>query len=491
MTTNRLSGLDTAFLCAETPTVLLHTMAVMILDPETVPGGYTFESFRDFIARRLPAVPPLRRRLCEVPFALACPVWADDPDLDVAYHVRRAAVPSPGGPRELSALAAEMDERPLDRSRPLWEMVVVEGLADGRIAVLAKLQHALMDGIAGMQFMAAFFGREPGVEEPDAAALEAPERLPGDLELLAGAIPSLLFQPVRLARAGSKTLFSLLRSGIEGALGSEPAEPSTAVPQSVFNRHTSAHRRVAYVSVPLADVKAVSRAFGTTVNVVVLAMVSGALRRYLIPRGELPEEPLVSAVPASTHKQGDTRANAYTVFGMTLASDREDPAERLRAIHAEAEKKKEQQQGPGVDALAEWADVPSPFVFSLIARAYMALGIGERISPFFNVVVSNVPGPPMPLYFGGARLLGLHPLGPIFDGYTLNFTAISREDSLDIGLVACRERLPEIWEIASALPEALAELAASVQPVSHAQPAPSSASAGSAEREDASTRASG
>jgi WS/DGAT/MGAT family acyltransferase len=248
---------------------------------------------------------------------------------------------------------------------------------------------------------------------------------------------------------------------------------------------------VAYVSVPLADIKAVSRAFGTTVNVVVLAMVSGALRRYLIPRGELPEDPLVSAVPASTHKQGDTRANAYTVFGMTLASDREDPAERLRAIHAEAEKKKRRQQGPGVEALAEWMDVPSPFVFSLAARAYTALGLGERMSPFFNVVVSNVPGPPMPLYFGGARLLGLHPLGPIFDGYTLNFTTISREDSLDIGLVACRERLPEVWEIASALPEALAELTALVQPAPDEQPDSPSASDETVELADASARASG
>jgi WS/DGAT/MGAT family acyltransferase len=441
MTTPRLSGLDVVFLSAETPSRHLHTMAVLILDPATVPGGYAFETFRDFIAQRLPAVPPLRRRVREVPFGLARPVWVDDPGLDVEYHVRRAAIPRPGGPRELAALAAEIDERPLDRSRPLWEMVVVEGVADGRIAVLAKLQHALMDGIAGVQFMTAFFGREPELEELDVDATE-PGRLPSVLELLAGAISSLVFQPMHLARAGRNTLYSFLRSRLERPLRDAADDSPVAVPRSCFNTRISSRRNVAYVSVPLAEIKAVARSFDATVNDVVLAMVSGALRSYLAARGELPAEPLVAAVPASTHADGDERANAYTIFQASLATDLEDPAERLRAIRAASRKRKREQRARGMSSLAEWADVPSPFIFSLIA------------------IVSNVPGPPVPLYFGGARLLGIHPIGPIYDGLTINITALSREDCLDIGLVTCRELLPDLWEIADALADALAELTA-------------------------------
>jgi WS/DGAT/MGAT family acyltransferase len=475
--------LDTAFLFVESPTAKLHTMGVMVLDPSSVPGGYCFEKLRDFIDRRLPVVPPLRRRLCEVPFGLAFPLLVDAPDIDIEYHVRRAAIPSPGGPLELAELAAEIDERPLDRGRPLWEMVVVEGLAGGHIAVLAKIQHALMDGIAGMQFMAAFFSAEPEAEEPPESASEPAEPLPSDFELLAGAVPSLLFQPLRLARAGRNTLSSLFRSRIESVLSREPEEPSVPVPCSSFNKRTSAHRKVAFVSLPLADVKAVARGFDATVNDVVLATVSGALRRYLIPRGALPKESLVAAVPASTHSEGDGRSNAYTVYGASLASDCNDPAERLRAIRGASRKKRSEQRQGGLDALVEWTEVPSPFLFSLIARAYTALGFSERISHWFNLVISNVPGPPTPLHFGGARLLGIHPLGPIYDGLTINITAISREDALDVGLVACREGIPDLWEIADALSEALAELTA-LLPLESSEPVPAPGAPGDALAEE-------
>jgi WS/DGAT/MGAT family acyltransferase len=444
-------------------------MAVMVLDPTTIPGGYSFETFRNFIERRLPVVPPLRRRLCEVPFGIAAPLLVDDPDIDICHHVRRAAVPSPGGPLELAELAAEIDERPLDRSRPLWEMIVVEGLAGGRIAVLAKIQHALMDGVAGMQFMAAFFSAQPEAEEPPESVLEPPEPLPSNLELLAGSIPSLLSQPWRLARVGRKTFASVLRSRIESIVRREPEEPALPVPRSTFNQRTSAHRKVAYVSLPLADLQAVRHAFGATVNDVVLATVSGALRCYLRPRGELPDGSLVAAVPASIHREGDGRANAYTVYGASLASDCDDPAERVRSIRDASRQQKHDQRDGDAESLLEWTEVFSPFLFSLAARAYVDLGIAEWMSPFFNLVVSNVPGPPMPLHFGGARLLGIHPLGPIYDGLTINITAISREDGLDIGLVACRERIPDLWEIADALPEALAELV-SLLPLKDSEP---------------------
>ena len=458
MTPRRLTGLDSAFLAAELPGNLLHVMAVLVLDPESIPGGYSFGGFREFIARRLHLVPPLRRRLVEVPFGLARPLWVEEPDLDLELHVRRAAVPSPGGAREVAALAAEIDERPLDRSRPLWELVVVEGLAHGRLAVVAKLHHSMMDGMAGLRHMASLFSPEPGLDEPPEPAWQRPSRLPSDLELLAGAVPSLLGQPLRAARAGARTLWSGLRDAVRSAAGQEAEPPPTSVRRMSLNAHTTPHRTVAYTALPLAEVKAAGRPLSATVNDVLLAVVAGALRRYLGPRGELPAEPLVAAVPVSTHVEGEDRANAVTSGSVSLATHLDDPAERLAAIRDSSSHAKRRRRTAVGDSLAEWLDVPPPLVFSLIARAYTGLGLVDRLPLVCNVLVSSVNGPPSALYFGGARLVGLYPLGPVYDGMALNVTAIRCGDSLDVGLVACRGLIRDLWEIANAMPEALAEL---------------------------------
>jgi diacylglycerol O-acyltransferase len=458
VTPRRLTGLDSAFLAAELPGNWLHVMAVLVLDPESIPGGYSFGGFREFIARRLHLVPPLRRRLLEVPFGLARPLWVEEPDLDLELHVRRAAVPSPGGPREVAALAAEIDERPLERSRPLWEMVVVEGLAHGRFAVVAKLHHSMMDGMAGLRHMASLFSPEPGLDEPGEPARQRPSRVPGDLALLAGAVPSLLRQPLRAARAGVRTLASGLRDAAQ-SIGREEAEPPpTTVRRMSFNAHTTAHRAVAYTALPLAELKAAGRPLSATVNDVLLAVVAGALRRYLGPRGELPAEPLVAAVPLSTHVEGEDRDNALSSSSVSLATHLEDPAERLAAIRDASSHAKRQRRSALGDSLADWLDVPPPLVFSFVARAYIGLRLVDRMPLMCNLLVSSVNGPPSALYFGGARIVGLYPLGPVYDGMALNVTALRCGDSLDVGLVACRGVIRDLWEIADAMPEALAEL---------------------------------
>jgi len=461
VTPRRLTGFDSVFLAAELPGNWLHVMAVLVLDPESIPGGYSFGGFREFIARRLHLVPPLRRRLLEVPFGLARPLWIEEADLDLELHVRRAAVPSPGGPREVAALAAEIDERPLDRSRPLWELVVVEGLAHGRFAVVAKLHHSMMDGMAGLRHMASLFSPEPGLDdprEPREPAWQRPPRAPSDLELLAGAFPSLLGQPLRAARAGARTLWSGLRDAVGSAEGEEEEPPPTTVRRMSLNAHTTAHRTVAYTALPLPELKAAGRPLSATVNDVLLAVVAGALRRYLGPRGELPEEPLVAAVPLSTHVEGEDRANAVTSSSVSLATHLDDPAERLAAIRDASSHAKRQRRSAVGDHMAEWMDVPPPLVFSLVARAYTGLGLVDRMPLMCNLLVSSVNGPPSALYFGGARLVGLYPLGPVYDGMALNVTALRCGDSLDVGLVACRGIIRDLWEIADAMPEALAEL---------------------------------
>ncbi len=460
MALERLSGLDSAFLAAERPGNPLHVMGLLILDPTTVPGGYRFEAFREFVAQRLPLLAPLRRRLVEVPGGLAHPYWIDEPAIDLDLHLRRAAVPSPGGPHELAQMAARMMERPLDRSRPLWEMELVEGLAGGRIALLAKIHHAMMDGLAGMKLMASLFSETSALEAPRSIAPRAPDQVPSRLRLLADAVPWLARQPWRATRASARTARSLLRRALSAR--GQPAAPALEVARSWLNVQITPQRAVAYTSLALADLRAVGEPFGATITDVLLALVSGALRRYLAARGVVPSAPLVAAVPIAVRGQRDERANAVTSTSVSLADDLPDPAARLLQIRdAMAAGKRTRGSSVGED-LAAWANVPPPFVFSLLSDAYLDLHLAERMDPICNLVVSSVPGPPQALHLAGARLVGIHPLGPIYSGVALNVTAIGCADSLDIGLVACRGRMPDLWDLADAIPLALDELAAAV-----------------------------
>lgn len=460
MTRRRLTGLDAAFLAAERPGNYLHMMGVLILDPSTVPGGYCFESFREFLVERLPLLAPLRRRLVEVPGGLGPPLWVER-DVDLDLHVRRAALPSPGGPRELAAMAGEMLERPLDRSRPLWEMKLVERLAGDRIALLAKLHHAMMDGLAGISLMASLFATTAQIAPPPEVPRKRPDRVPSRLELLAGSLPWLLRQPLRATRAGAHTALSVLKRA--GSRASESPAPALEIPRSWLNVETTSQRAVAYLSLPLPEMRALGRARDATVNDVLLTVVAGAVRGYLDARDVLSEQPLVAGVPVAVRKnEDDTRANAVSSVSVGLATDVEDPAARLVAIRdAMAARKRERGRSLGED-LAAWADVPPPLVFSFIADLYLNLHLAERIEPVCNLIVSSVPGPPEPLYLAGARLEGIYPLGPIYSGLALNVTAIGCGDSVDIGLVACRGRMPDLWELADAMPGELKRLAESV-----------------------------
>jgi WS/DGAT/MGAT family acyltransferase len=490
-----MSGLDVAYISAELPGNNLHLMAILTLDPSTMPGGYSFENLRAFMKGRLPEIPPLKRKLVEVPFALDRPRWVEMDEVDLDLHVRRAALPSPGTAQQLSALAAEICVHPLDRSMPLWEIHVVEGLESGEIALIAKLHHAMMDGMVGVQYMAALLGSddsendrsgdedEPGRESRARSGVEDARRTkngdssePTSLQLLAEAVPENLMRPYRLTRAIGKTLFSITSGYVVDTLANvltnKPAEkpsedtPEVVVPHSIFNRRASSHRDVAYFKAPLARVKAVGRAFDATVNDVVLAMVGSAARRYLAARGELPAESLSAGIPASTHKKGgDDLANAYTVIFPTLATDLEDPAERLRAIVESSNRAKSVARPvAGQGLMSDWIDIPPPWLYNLLARAYVGFHVVERMTnPFFNLLVSSVPGPTIPLTFAGAHITGIHPLGPIYDGMLLNITALGRGETVDIGLLSCHEGVPGVWSIAEEMERALDELMEAVE----------------------------
>jgi len=462
MSLRRLSGFDTAFLAAERPGNPLHMMAVLVLDPSSVPGGYTFEQLRDFVADRLPTLTPFRRRLVEVPGGLARPYWSETGDIELDYHLRRVAVPSPGSPHEVAAMAVAMMERPLDRRFPLWEIQVVEGLEGGRIALLAKVSHAMMDGMAGMALMSQLV-----TETPEAPALHhsssiVTDEVPGPIALIADAVPWLARRPLRAMQAGAGTAMSLAKGMRRGKRPAEDERPNLDVQRTWLNEALSPWREVAWCTLPLDQLRSVGRAHDATINDALLAAVSGAVREYALPRGVLPELPLVASVPIAVRHGGDDRANAISAVSVSLATDLEDPVERLEAIHAATTVGKSEKGGSLGESLAAWADVPPPLVFNLVADAYFDLDLAARMTPICNLVVSSVPGPRHALYLAGARLEAVYPLGPIFTGVALNITAIGSGDHMDIGLVACREAVPDLWALADALPGALDELAATM-----------------------------
>ena len=475
----RLSGLDATFLYLETPSLHMHVSMAAIFDPTTVPGGYSFEKLRDLVSSRLALAPIFSRRLVEVPFRLGHPCWVDDPSFDIDYHMRRAALPSPGGMDELSQFVGDVCSRQLDRSKPLWEMHIVEGLQGGNIAMVSKIHHCTIDGVSGAELLAQLFDLEPGparqavdVKETDATdATDATaaktgtqkpgNRLPSDVQLVAQALAARLVRPVGIARLAWRTgraVLDVRRVRQSGGSG-RAALPLTA-PRTSLNASVTPHRRVAFSTISLDDVKRIKRACDTTVNDVVLAVCTGALRRYLLDGDELPGDPLVATVPVSVAPKVGNRPGANKVSAMfvPLPSHIEDPVERLSTIRDSTRGAKEEHNALGADVLLNWAEHATPNVFSTAARAYTRLRLAERHRPIHNLVISNVPGPDFPLYLAGAELVAGFPLGPVMDGAGVNITVMSYRGILNWGLIACAETVPRLKALASYIPEALDEL---------------------------------
>lgn len=457
-----LGGLDATFLYCETPSMHMHVCGLLILDPSTMEDGYRFERIREMLLERFPLMPAMTRKLLVPPFNLGRPYWVRDPHFDVDYHLRRIGVPDPGGERELAEVAGDIASRPLDRSRPLWEMWVIEGLADGKVALFAKMHHSTIDGISGANLMVHLFDLEPhpaappAVPEPPAA-----ERIPGELELFGRGALETLARPLEVTRLVPGTLVhlggALLRAGRHRGQGL--AAPFTA-PRTSFNASITPHRSIAFTEVPLEDVKRVKDALGAKVNDVVTAMVSGALRQYLIDGAELPDKSLIAAVPVSVHDEtvGQEGTTKLSLMFSSLMTDVPDPLQRLKAIAESNAQAKELYRMVGADTLMKWAEHAAPNTFSLAARLYSSLHLSERHPVVHNLILSNVPGPPIPLYLAGARLAGLFPLGPIMDGAGLNVTVLSNEDRIGVGFIACRELVPRVWDLADGVQRALDEL---------------------------------
>jgi diacylglycerol O-acyltransferase len=458
----RLSGLDSAFLSMETPSMHLHVAMLAVVDTSTMREPYRFDRLKEFVANRLLGLPTARRRAVHVPFRLNHPVWVEDPDLDVDYHIRRHVLPPPGGRAELADLAGSLAGVALDRSRPLWEIHVIEGLSDpGCVALLGKIHHCAVDGVSGAELFVHLFDLTPDGDGVAPADPVAPERIPSELELVTHALWSQAKRTVELPALMSRTartLGHLVRRhrDSDAAVG---AVPLTA-PRTPWNGAITPHRHAGFASVSLDDVKAVKNALGVKVNDVVLALVSLATGRYLQERDALPDESLVAMCPVSVRTEDergrlDNRVSAMFVH---LRTDVSEPAELLRAIGQSTRGAKEDHQALGAKFLQNWAEHAAPATFALATRVYTWLNLSERHTPIYNLVVSNVPGPDVALYLAGAELIHAYPMGPITEGAGLNVTVLSHDDVVDFGFVGCAEQLPDLAAMADNVDGAMADL---------------------------------
>jgi WS/DGAT/MGAT family acyltransferase len=394
------------------------------------------------------------------------PVWVEDPDFDLDRHVQRAKLPSPGGAAELERFTADVISRPLDRSRPLWEMHVVEGLDAGMVAIVTKMHHATIDGVSATELAANLLDVDPD-PGPAVAPVSAwsPEPIPSRLTLLRHAAFELLGQPVAAASTMVSAIAAALRLRRHNRKPDTiPAPGPFDAPRTCCNRPLAARRQVAFSEVSLDDVKQIKNATGTTVNDVVLALCAGALRDHLSEHDALPERSLVAAVPVSV-RSDDERVpgtNRLSAMLVDLATTNRDPMCRLAAIAANARAAKDQHHELGSDTLSRLAELTPPALLAGIGALESRLNVLSRVPPVCNVIVSNFPGPPFPLYLAGARMLAAYPLGPLGIGTGLNITVQSYLNTLWFGVVACPDTIPAPEQIPERLTNALHDLSKAV-----------------------------
>jgi WS/DGAT/MGAT family acyltransferase len=456
----RLSGLDASFLYLESPSQPLHVCSILDLDTSTMPGGYTFDRFRDNLALRMKAMPQFREKLADSPLNLDHPVWVDDKNFDVDRHLHRIGLPPPGGRAELAEICGHIASLPLDRSRPLWETWVIEGVAgtnpqqDGRLAVMSKVHHASVDGVTGADLMSQLCTTEADAPPPE------PVDGVGDanqLEIALTGLARFARRPLHLARVLPNTVSSVVETAARARVGMAMARPFAA-PQTAFNATVTNRRNIAYAQLDLGDIKTVKNHFNVKVNDVVMALVSGVLRQYLLDRGELPDSSLVAMVPISVHGKSD-RPGRNQVSGMfsRLETHIADPAERLKSIAEANSVAKQHSSAISASLLQDWSQFAAPAVFGLAMRAYTRSRL-TKSRPVHNLVISNVPGPQMPLYFLGCEVGAMYPLGPVFHGSGLNITVMSLNGKLDVGIISCPDLLPDLWNLADDFAVGMEEL---------------------------------
>jgi diacylglycerol O-acyltransferase / wax synthase len=458
----RLTGSDAQHLYGETWSQHGHTCKIAVVDVGVDPDRYTFEKVKEALADRAHVLAPFRWRLVPVPGGMFHPLWADVGDLPLDDQVRSASVAPPGGRRELCEVVSRIASEPLDRSKPLWELWVIEGLADGKVGFVTKMHHAIADGVASAQLLLDAMHEHPeGEVDPPAEPLQA-DPVPTKGAILGEALVALVRLlprfPDLLRRTTASAVVAVRR---RLAPGPSSVRPFTG-PMTRFNRPLTPNRIYACTTLPLADVRAVKDQLGCTLNDVVLAMAGGALRSWLDAAGELPELPLTAAVPVSVRRPEEQRVWGNRVRNMftTLATDERDPLARVRRIHDATTAAKAVHAETDPRLQYDWWE------FYPVWRAYVSWtrGLVQRITgrPSYNLIISNVRGPGAPLFVEGFPLEELHSMGPLANELGLNITMWSYCDQLSFGAVACPEHVPDLWDLVDRLPAALHELRTAV-----------------------------
>jgi diacylglycerol O-acyltransferase len=453
---DRLTGLDASFLALEDGGPHMHVGSVLLF--EGVAPAY--EDFVAQIERRLALVPRYRQKLAFPPLVQSRPVWVDDPHFNAGYHVRHTALPEPAGEPELRRLAGRIFAQRLDRAKPLWELWLVDRVGDDRFALISKTHHALVDGISGVDLATVLFDLDPDPPPQPPAKPWAPRPEPSRTMLLADALAERAAGPVDLARAAagavrhpqdalaaSVTALAGLAAITQAGIGGAPGSP--------LNVRIGPHRRFAWVDGDLAVFKAVKNALGGTVNDVVLAVVAGGLRAHFLAHGYDTDTELKAMVPISVRAESQRGALGNKVSAMyaPLPISIEDPIARFRAVHEAMRGLKESGQAVGADVLTSLADFAPPTILAQAARI-------QTVQRFFNLTVTNVPGPQFKLYLMGRPLRRLYPLVPLVDNAALGIAIMSYDGRIDFGLLADYDALPDLDDVAAALEGAIAELAA-------------------------------
>jgi WS/DGAT/MGAT family acyltransferase len=458
---NRLSALDALFLYIETPQTPIQVGSVTIFKPSSPDDGL-FARFRDHTAARLDLVPSYRRRLESTPLSIDHPAWVVDDKLDLDYHVRHAALPKPGSMAQLRHLVAQLHAVPLDHSRPLWEYHFIEGLEEGAFAVYAKVHHSEMDGVAGMRTLGVTYDFTPDVEPESAPRrIVAPDVEPSDfIELMSTAVGDFVRQGWRAVKSLPGAAVALRKAAPHFARDARFLyRYAKEMPHTPFNKTISAHRVYATCSLPLPEVKALGKSSGATINDIVLALCAGSLRRYLSEHAALPAKALTAGVPASLRAFSDAKLNNQVVFTLSrLPTDVADPLPRLIAARAAGQEAKNLFADMRDLLTTDISILGAPLVVMGLTRLWAGARAANYLRPFFNVVISNVPGPRQTMYCAGAPATHYFPISIPYHGCALNITVHSYLDQLDFGLIACSETVPDAQRIADLIVEDFAAM---------------------------------
>ena len=470
----QLQGMDSSFVAMESPNSPMHIGNLLIYNPETAPGGFVrFKDILAFIESRMQLSKTIRQRLVRVPFDLDYPYWVEDPNFDLEYHVRHVALPKPGDWRQLCIQTARIHARPMDLTRPPWEFTIVEGLENvrgypkGCFAMVTKVHHAAIDGMSGIDLMEALHTITPNTAPPNAPDEWQPEKIPGPVELLGKSYVNGIINPFRQAQVAAQSIPGVA-SAIKGLVTRDFKLTSDLVPpRTRFNRTISAHRVVDGRTFPLKDIKAIRALLPEAkVNDVALSIVGGALNKYLTAKDDLPKSTMTAMAPISVRsgeEKGDM-GNQVSAMIAPLGSHLADPVERLEYVFSQTKNSKAMTNAIGARTMTEVSKVNPLLYMALGAQLFSRVSVAHRMAMPFNTVVTNVPGPPVPIYSSGAKMEAMAlSLICLSDGLGLAHVVQSYCDDAYISFTACRDIMPDPEFYSECLQESFDDLLAAAK----------------------------